>query len=630
MRHAGQAVQPNRWFQVRRWATRLGRRTRPGGGRFSIACAAVLAAAGVTLATPPPAQACGGTFCDGAGATPMPVDQTGENVLFIQDGPAIEAHIQIQYTGEPQRFAWLIPTPTVPEFRIGSDLLFQEMLRATAPSYQYVPSFMDESCAEDYLPMLGLLPAAVLAPLPTAVVVSALALGSMSACGASALRDVGGGVSEAAVAANVVFHDSVGAFDVTVIQASTAEEVTAWLTNNDYNVPPGTLALVRQYVQENSLFAAVKLVSTARVDQIHPIVLRYDHGVPCVPLRLTAVAAAADMGVRVFFLGQNRTVPRTYNHTEVNPLRVDWLNAAANYKEVITKAVDDSVAGGHAFVTEYAGPSSVLQPINVGWWTLAGRWLSRNPGPVLQQLQEQGLMSCGNVTSRRFAAVVGVTPPDSCTFFHPLVRGLLLDYLPPPQGVTELEYWSGGAPGAGANAIPNWDADRFAADFDYRVAMPAIEAQRFLSAKPFLTRMFTTISPEEMTVDPEFHERADLPTVSNANIATTTTHCDGTTRMSLPDGRAVDIGSESKWPAFSDAMPWALRVEQSEDGQAMSTLVDRSDTVDKELAKWNAAHKPSLRFGRCACSGLLADTPPWTAGVVVALALSRRRMARRR
>ena len=36
-------------------------------------------------------------FCDG-GPQPMPVDQTGENILFVWDGDTIEAHIQIQYT----------------------------------------------------------------------------------------------------------------------------------------------------------------------------------------------------------------------------------------------------------------------------------------------------------------------------------------------------------------------------------------------------------------------------------------------------------------------------------------------------------------------------------------------------
>ncbi len=42
------------------------------------------------------AHACGGTFCD-SGPQAMPVDQTGENILFVMDGTTVEAHVQIQY-----------------------------------------------------------------------------------------------------------------------------------------------------------------------------------------------------------------------------------------------------------------------------------------------------------------------------------------------------------------------------------------------------------------------------------------------------------------------------------------------------------------------------------------------------
>jgi hypothetical protein len=58
------------------------------------------------------ADACGGTFCDG-GPQVMPVDQTGETIVFWVDEsgsePHTEAHIQIQYEGDAERFAWIIP-----------------------------------------------------------------------------------------------------------------------------------------------------------------------------------------------------------------------------------------------------------------------------------------------------------------------------------------------------------------------------------------------------------------------------------------------------------------------------------------------------------------------------------------
>jgi hypothetical protein len=102
-------------------------------------CTLVAAAAAVLVSlAPTPAQACGGTFCD-AGPTAMPVDQTGETIVFWIDesgpDPFTEAHIQIQYEGEAQEFAWIIPVTGVPEVLVGSQALFDNMLQATVPIF---------------------------------------------------------------------------------------------------------------------------------------------------------------------------------------------------------------------------------------------------------------------------------------------------------------------------------------------------------------------------------------------------------------------------------------------------------------------------------------------------------------
>src|SRR5688500_4620191 len=94
-----------------------------------------VACVGLVLLTPTSAEACGGLFCDG-GPTPMPVDQTGENVLFIPDRESIEVQIQIQYMGEADKFAWVIPVLSIPtEFNIGSEQLFDNIMSASVPTY---------------------------------------------------------------------------------------------------------------------------------------------------------------------------------------------------------------------------------------------------------------------------------------------------------------------------------------------------------------------------------------------------------------------------------------------------------------------------------------------------------------
>jgi hypothetical protein len=83
------------------------------------------------------AEACGGTFCDGGVPGPMPVDQTGENVIFVMGGDKAEVHIQISYdpNTNAEKFAWMIPLTAVPEFSVGSQPLFDQVLAATVPLY---------------------------------------------------------------------------------------------------------------------------------------------------------------------------------------------------------------------------------------------------------------------------------------------------------------------------------------------------------------------------------------------------------------------------------------------------------------------------------------------------------------
>ena len=107
-----------------------------------------LCAAGLLL-TPGRAEACGGTFCDGAVPGPMPVDQTGENVIFVMGGDKAEVHIQISIdpNTNAQKFAWMIPLASVPDFAVGSQPFFDQVLAGTVPTYDIVNTF--EPCNLD-------------------------------------------------------------------------------------------------------------------------------------------------------------------------------------------------------------------------------------------------------------------------------------------------------------------------------------------------------------------------------------------------------------------------------------------------------------------------------------------------
>ncbi|MEZ4427687.1 MAG: DUF2330 domain-containing protein [Nannocystaceae bacterium] len=523
--------------------------------RLLLPALSTLAAALALTGAPPEARACGGTFCD-AGPQAMPVDQTGENILFVIDGQHVEAHIQIQYDPDTDadQFAWVIPLQALPQFSVGSEPLFQNLLTGSVPSY--LLNTQNEFCG-------------------SSTDVTSDGSGDFTSEGSydpSTGTDGTGGP-------DVILQETVGAFDIVVLQGEDTAGLMQWLGDNGYQQDPDAAPIFDDYLKEGYLFAAFKLTTGVGVDQIHPVVLEFDTGEACVPLRLTRIAAQEDMEVRAFFLGNNRVVPRNYRHVIINPLKIDWLNlsnVAANYREVITLAVDALKSDGHGFVTEYAGQSSVVSQgglFSASW--SAAPLVGAEPITVVDTLSQQGIMGCFG---------------DFCEFYHPLVEGLLGEFLPVPDGLDAGAFYSCLECYEGLIDQNAWDAQLFADAYKARIIDPGQRAVDLLNTWPYLTRMYTTISPGEMTVDPFFHENAQLGDVSATRTGTRTNLCSGDSVVELPDGRQVFIPDGLSWPAFIDELPYEEDIEETMQVGAPVNLVDNTPIIDAALDKWNSDH----------------------------------------
>jgi Uncharacterized protein conserved in bacteria (DUF2330) len=457
-----------------------------------------------SLLAPAQAEACGGTFCDG-GPNTMPVDQTGENILFHIGPDTVEAHIQIQYDPDSgaSKFAWVIPVTALPEFEIGSQLFFDAVLNGSVPRYGATQAA--DFCGDDGN------------------------FGDDGGDEAGGTEDTGGD-GDPSGDPEIVLQQTVGAFEIAVLDGGTVEGVMTWLGENGYEQDPAAEPILASYLERDFLFVAMKLANQAGIDEIHPIVIRYSGTEPCVPIQLTRIAAQDDMDIRAFFLGQARTVPINYRHVLVNPLKLDWFNFAANYKEVITMAVDAQEADGNAFVTEYAGPSNVIQTgtiLNPAWDSAPIAALVDSPVGIYEVLQQQNLVSCDPEWD------------TECVYGNPLLGPLFAEYVPVPDGLSEPEFYSCLSCYEAQIDLTAWNAAEFAAKFEERVIKPAVNAVNLVEANPYLTRMYTTISPTEMNDDPMFRENANLPDVSPNQQATQTLHCDGSTTVALPDGREM-------------------------------------------------------------------------------------------
>ncbi len=528
-----------------------------------------LAALGLT---PRPAEACGGTFCD-VGPSAAPVDQSGENILFVMGGDYTEAHIQIQYDPTiAAKFAWVVPISTLPTFSVGSDALFDNVLAATVPQYGF--SYQRDNCGDG---------------------------GGSGEAGADDFGGTTGGFGDSSGGPEIVLQETVGAFDITVLQGGTAAEVIAWLDANEYQQDPDAQPIFEEYLGEEYLFAAFKLTNGADVTEIHPIVLRFANNEACVPIRLTRIAAVEDMDIRSFFLADARVVPQTYKHVLVNPLRLDWPNLASNYKDVITQAVDAFEAEGRAFVTEYSGSSGVVSPLGIYSETWNASAFTDLPAvDVIDTLSSQGLVDC-------FGGGGGTGGGSECQYLHPLLRGLLADYLPVPDGLDEITFYGCLSCYEDQIDLAAWgNGSAFAGAMQTRMIEPGQHAIEMLNAFPVLTRMYTTISPAEMTVDPFFWANPDLPGVDLTNqIATRRVLCNGDAVWTLPDGREVYVPGDGAWPDFSSEMPYEEEVAQIGEAGAPVALLQNTEAINVELRTHNCQYNwPSAED----CGGGGSDT----------------------
>ncbi|MBL9104979.1 MAG: DUF2330 domain-containing protein, partial [Myxococcales bacterium] len=323
---------------------------------------------------------------------------------------------------------------------------------------------------------------------------------------------------------------------------------------------------------------ALKLTTGADLQDVHPITLTYPSNETCFPLRLTRIAAVEDMDIRVFVLSNDRAAPTNYRHVLVNPLKIDWFTFAANYKEVISKAVDAEMADGRAFVTEYAGTSNTVAQTGLydtEWDETA--FVGLDPTMVVHELNVQDLAQCFN--------------DFDCQWLHPLVYGLLLEYLPPPDGVDPLQFYPYLSDYGDQIDLIKWnDGAEFSQALLGRIIEPGIHAVDLLDTWPYLTRMYTTISPAEMMEDPIFHINPDLDDVEQTRTADNFNLCNGDSVTTLPDGREVYVPGGSMWPDIPNEEWWSEEVQTIALKGSPMTLVNNTAAITKVLTEWNLSH----------------------------------------
>ncbi len=443
----------------------------------------------VAALSPATAAACGGFFC-----SQVPVDQSGENILFAVDDETVTAHIQIFYTGEAEKFSWVLPLPALPTIGIGTDDLFTQLRARTDPRFSVTWTNSDNCWSNQ----------------------GCWAVPEASAGG----DDFDGDPKNSGV--SVLAEGAVGPFDYKVVESTSGDALFTWLDDNGYDQPESAKPIVSTYVNQEYVFLALKLQKDKAAGDIQPVVLTYTSPVlACVPLKLTSIAATADMPVRSWILASARAIPLNYFHAVLNQKAYPWLDCSGGYwwgggedpckgayEKLVTDAAD--AANGHAFVTEYAGSTAPMaQALYVeGKLDLTKLAAVTEPMQFLSEMLNQGF------------------PRSS------LLQEVIRKWIPKPADLPEdcdedPEFYTWNLETCLTYMPDDWTFDPvgMAADLEARVVEPAKAAQALFTKHPYMTRYFTTVSPDEMTKDPMFSFNPELGDVSNEHTVKATALC---------------------------------------------------------------------------------------------------------
>jgi hypothetical protein len=496
---------------------------------------------------PAPAWACGGLFCQNT-----PVDQTGEKILFSSDGTTVTAYVQIAYQGDAKDFSWVVPVPSRPTLEAGSNSLFMALQAATRPTFRL--NYAAGTCMS-----------------PEGLCVSA--------------PPTSGGDSSILVA-----QDRVGPYEAATISADDPGALVKWLRTNGYVLPAKLEPLLAPYVAEKYSFVALKLAKDSAVGDISPIVLTYAATKPGIPIRLTGVAAKPDMDVFVWVLGKARAIPENYRHAVINEARIDWAKSGQNYRDVVTKAVAE--AGGQAFVTDFAGESSVIP---------ANSFVTNNLDPAsLLKMTDRFAFGQAVIDGGYFRTAYGTDTAALLSF--------LKHYVPKPEIYADMPdgFFYGSLPQFSGNAAISkqiFDPTEAVDTLRKTTLDPYLRIQKLLAEQPYLTALYTTMSPEQMTQDPVFRFNPVMGTVSNHHVATAFPSCSEAAfglswrygsradilDIKLADGRhvvdhlsttCVGADSASSMPANT---PAAWRIEQLLAEGNPAVIVDYGATASAGL-----------------------------------------------
>jgi hypothetical protein len=294
-----------------------------------------LAAIGLaTVLAEPSANACGGCF-----APPGPSTQvTAHRMALAISSKRTILWDQIQYSGDPSSFGWVLPIRSAVDVGVSSDDLFQRLDVQTQPSVSPPPP---PECP----------------PPEHRCITTCDDRGDFAAPSAGGAEDTGLSSYDSGV--DVWSSSVVGPYEATQLSATDGTALRNWLKDHGYTLPDAIAPTVDAYVAEGFGFLAIKLVPAAGTSRMVPIRIAFDGASPTLPLRMVAAGTGAEVGIKLFVLGEGRWEAKNFDSAEVatSALVWDWSAMGSNLGTLESSLI--SSHAGKVWIAETSDDFSV-------------------------------------------------------------------------------------------------------------------------------------------------------------------------------------------------------------------------------------------------------------------------------
>jgi hypothetical protein len=279
------------------------------------------------------ARACGGCF---HAPTQNGDVITDHRMIFSVSPEQTTLYDEIEYQGDPQSFAWVLPIHGEVGVGLSSDTLFAALDAATQVTIQAPALPACPSCAAcDEEPTAG--------------------LGGSS--GSS-----GGGSS----GVTVISQQVVGPYDTVQLQSTNPTALSDWLTANGFAIPSDIQPIIAAYVQEGFDFLALKLQPGQGVQAMRPVRVTTSGASLSLPLRMVAAGTGATVGVTLWVVGQGRYEAANFPNFTIagSDLTWDWSLQSSNYTTI--QQEKEAAAGFATWQTESSldiSPYQIENPV---------------------------------------------------------------------------------------------------------------------------------------------------------------------------------------------------------------------------------------------------------------------------